>query len=63
MRARDVVTGSLAITSLSGLALIATGIASWGIRAVAMFTLLGVIWVFLLIALLAMDVYPGQSNK
>src|SRR5215467_12061087 len=38
---RAVVMGSLAASSIIGLALIAAGVVSWGVRAVALLTLLG----------------------
>lgn len=57
MTVRGVVSGSLGLSAAIGLALVAGGIVPWGVRAVALFTLLGFAWLFLLIALLSADVY------
>jgi hypothetical protein len=60
MTVRGLVVGSLAWCSLVGLALIATGVVSWGVRAVALFTLLGLVWLFLLLLLLGVN-GPGRE--
>lgn len=57
MTVRGMVSGSLGRSAAIGLALVAAGIVPWGVRAVALFTLLGFAWLFLLIALLSVDVY------
>lgn len=57
MTLRGVVAGSLAACSMIGLALIASGLVAWGVRAVALLTLLGFAWLFLLITLFSVDVY------
>ncbi len=49
--------GTLAVLGLGGLALIAAGVLPWGIRAVALFTLLGFIWIFGLVMTLTVDLY------
>ena len=54
---RGVVAGSLCWCSLIGLALIAAGVVSWGVRAVALFTLLGFAWLFLLIIIMGIEMH------
>lgn len=63
MRVRDAVAGSMAFVSLGGLLLVTLGLVQWGIRAVAFFALTGLLWVFLLIALLGADVYAHRADR
>ena len=43
------VTGSLGLISVGGLSVVALGLVPWGIRAVALFTLLGLAWLLCVI--------------
>jgi hypothetical protein len=61
MTVRGVVAGTLSTCSLGGLALVAFGVVPWGVRAVALFTLLGFVWLFLLIALVGADAYAHRA--
>lgn len=57
MSVRGVLVGSLGICAVIGLTLIATGLVPWGIRAVALCTLLGLVWLFLLFLSLGVEIY------
>jgi hypothetical protein len=63
MSTQRVVLGSLATCSVVGLTLIATGIVSWGVRAVALFTLLGFAWLFLLFVNVAVQLYERTDGS
>ena len=62
VRATWVVAGSLGLVSLGGLGFIALGLVRWGVCAVALFAFFGLVWLFLLVALLSVDVYRWQSG-
>lgn len=49
--------GTLGLSSLAGLGLIAAGVLPWGVRAVAGLTFLGLVWLFGLIAMFGVEFY------
>ena len=57
MTLRGTIAASLSACSLIGLGLIAAGIVPWGVRAVALFTLLGFVWLFLLLMIFSSEIY------
>jgi len=63
MKAFKAVTASLGLISLGGLGLVALGLVPWGIRAVALFTLLGLAWLLCVIFAVGVGMISrGQSG-